>query len=136
MSDESRLERSRQWFDAAINDLIAAKTLMNHGLFAHACFLSQQSAEKGMKGFVAIEKNPARSHSLGELLSALPQDARLIDLEPSRLDRFYPFARKTPPFRAGMNSTGGEAAQCRRRRPSTVRWVACLSRELYNYTVC
>lgn len=89
MSDESRLERSRQWFDAAINDLIAAKTLMDHGMFAHACFLSQQSAEKGMKGFIAIEQNPARSHSLGELLSALPQDARLIDLEPSRLDRFY-----------------------------------------------
>ena len=89
MSDESRLERSRQWFDAAMNDLVAAKTLMDHGLFAHACFLSQQSAEKGMKGFVAIEQNPARSHSLGELLSDLPQDARLIDLEPSRLDRFY-----------------------------------------------
>lgn len=89
MSDESRLERSRQWFDAAMNDLVAAKTLMDHGMFAHACFLSQQSAEKGMKGFIAIEQNPARSHSLGELLSTLPQDARLIDLEPSRLDRFY-----------------------------------------------
>jgi HEPN domain-containing protein len=45
---ESRYEAKRWWLTAQ-DDLEAAKTMHQAGNFSHACFLSQQSAEKAMK---------------------------------------------------------------------------------------
>lgn len=89
MSDEARRERSRQWFEAAYDDLIAGETLQHSELYAQSCFFAQQAAEKAMKGFLSIQQNPPHGHSLGALLKSLPPDKTLLAMEPSRLDRFY-----------------------------------------------
>ncbi len=55
MSDEARLDRSRQWFDAAFDELRASKTLLYTGHYAQSCFYAQQSVEKAMKGIMAAD---------------------------------------------------------------------------------
>ncbi|AWP23666.1 hypothetical protein C4901_10285 [Acidiferrobacter sp. SPIII_3] len=89
MSDEARRERSRQWIEAAYDDLLAAQTLQQAGLYAQSCFFAQQAAEKAMKGFLSIRQSAPHGHSLATLLKNLPPDESLLALEPSRLDRFY-----------------------------------------------
>ena len=93
MSDETRLDRSRQWFDAAFDELKAAKTLLDAGSYAQSCFYAQQSVEKAMKGVMAADGKAITTHSIAKLMINLPQDNQLDDLEPIRLDKFYILTR-------------------------------------------
>jgi HEPN domain-containing protein len=115
MSVEEHLSRSRQWFEAAWNDLEAARLLMNGKIYNTACFMAQQAAEKSFKGLiVATGKTYPRSHSLGSLMGELPENVDLSALEPGRLDRYYiapRYPESLPPEGSIVQSYGLRDAQ-------------------------
>jgi HEPN domain-containing protein len=90
---KSRYEAERWWLTAQ-DDLEAAKTLHETGKFSHACFLSQQSAEKAVKAlWFAIDGDPW-GHSIQKLVMQFPQQSLLRDLQiwltnAAHLDKFY-----------------------------------------------
>ncbi len=45
----TRENQARRWLDAAVEDLRHARHAEEGGFFAHACFSSQQAAEKSVK---------------------------------------------------------------------------------------
>ncbi|MDR2964440.1 MAG: HEPN domain-containing protein [Treponema sp.] len=60
-----------EWFNYSTNDLISAKHLFNN-LYPKqteiACYLSQQCAEKALKGFLFFkDTTPPKTHNLVEL---------------------------------------------------------------------
>jgi HEPN domain-containing protein len=82
-----------KWFAQAEYDLRAAQTNADNALYAYACFIAQQAAEKALKAFLYGQgERPVLGHSVATLcgraaksrkeFSALAQKAR-------RLDRFY-----------------------------------------------
>jgi len=65
---------TREWFKYSLNDLTSARHLF-HGLRPRqseiACYLSQQSAEKALKGYLFSKGiEPPRTHNLVELCQA------------------------------------------------------------------
>lgn len=46
---------ARRWVDQATHDLDTADLLVEHGRYPVACFLSQQSAEKALKGLLYLD---------------------------------------------------------------------------------
>jgi HEPN domain-containing protein len=61
-------EPVRQWMRRARDDLAVARLVYREDYFSHACFLSQQSIEKALKGYLlwAAHDYP-RVHRLAEL---------------------------------------------------------------------
>ena len=58
-----------QWLDKAEEDLTVARLVLKEGHYSHACFLSQQCAEKALKGVLLAKANLyPRTHKLVELL--------------------------------------------------------------------
>jgi HEPN domain-containing protein len=90
---ESRYEAKRWWLTAQ-DDLEAAKTMHQAGKFSHACFLSQQSAEKAMKAlWFDIDSDPW-GHSVQKLVLQFPQQDLLRNIQDwltkaAYLDKFY-----------------------------------------------
>ena len=67
----SGIELAHEWFKYSQNDLISAQHLFNN-LYPKqteiACYLSQQCAEKALKGFFLFKNTePPRTHNLIEL---------------------------------------------------------------------
>ncbi len=73
---------SDEWFERGDGDLLSARVIVDgHGYMATACFLSQQAAEKYLKGFLAWHRVEFRwIHDLLELLCR-GIDARFGELE-------------------------------------------------------
>lgn len=94
MSQSKAQYEAQRWLLTASEDLDAAKTLHEASKFSHACFLSQQSAEKAMKAlWFAIDSDPW-GHSIQRLVMEFPQQDMLADMEnwqaqAAYLDRFY-----------------------------------------------
>ncbi|HEU0295826.1 MAG TPA: HEPN domain-containing protein [Anaerolineales bacterium] len=90
---ESRYEAKRWWLTAQ-DDLEAAKTMHQAGKFSHACFLSQQSAEKAMKAlWFDIDSDPW-GHSVQKLVLQFPKQNLLRNIQDwlaqaAYLDKFY-----------------------------------------------
>ena len=90
---ESRYEAKRWWLTAQ-EDLEAAKTLHGADKYSHACFLSQQSAEKALKAlWLAIDDDPW-GHSIQKLVMQFPRQVMLRGIEnwlthAAYLDKFY-----------------------------------------------
>jgi HEPN domain-containing protein len=90
---DARYEANRWWLTAQ-DDLEAAKTMHQAGKHSHACFLSQQSAEKAMKAlWFAMDSDPW-GHSVQKLVMQFPQQARLPTIQnwitqAAYLDKFY-----------------------------------------------
>lgn len=90
---KSRYEAERWWLTAQ-DDLEAAKTMHETGKFSHACFLSQQSAEKAIKAlWLAIDGDPW-GHSIQKLVMQYPEQNMLQDMKTwltnaAYLDKFY-----------------------------------------------
>ena len=60
----------KQWLDRAAEDLVVAQLLLEEEHFAHACFLSQQGVEKGLKSFLLYSTGAyPRTHRLVDLLA-------------------------------------------------------------------
>jgi HEPN domain-containing protein len=94
MSQRESLYEARRWWLTAQEDLEAAKTLHETKKFSHACFLSQQSAEKAVKAlWFAIDGDPW-GHSIQKLVMQFPQQNKLPNLpdwlvQAAYLDKFY-----------------------------------------------
>jgi HEPN domain-containing protein len=64
--------RSRDWFDQAARDLEQAQLSESQGYHEWACFASQQSAEKAVKGLHLRLGQEAWGHTVAKLLKDLP----------------------------------------------------------------
>jgi HEPN domain-containing protein len=91
--DKNRHEADR-WLQTAKEDIQAAQVLLDGGLYAHACFLAQQCAEKAVKAmWYLLDKDPW-GHSIQKLVSEFPQPEVITDSyswiqRAAYLDRFY-----------------------------------------------
>jgi HEPN domain-containing protein len=94
MSQSKSHYEAQRWWLTAQEDLEVAKSLHEAGKYSHACFLSQQSAEKAMKAFwLSIDGDPW-GHSIQKLVMQFPQQTLLEDVQTwlahaGYLDRFY-----------------------------------------------
>ena len=94
MSQSEALYEANRWWLTAQEDLEAARTLHETNKFSHACFLSQQSAEKAMTAlWFAIDSDPW-GHSVQKLIMQFPQPGMLPDVQSwqtqaAYLDKFY-----------------------------------------------
>jgi len=85
---------AQEWFDLADNDELAAATLLKESVApSTVCFLSQQCAEKYLKGLMAFEDiDVVRVHDLAQLVNLLkpsvPEVAKLTD-EFVLLNKYY-----------------------------------------------
>lgn len=81
---------AERWLQMATDDLAFAKLGLQHGYFANVCFLSQQAAEKALKGLLVQHTGThPRVHNLVELINrcepfaprlvAFQDDARILD---------------------------------------------------------
>jgi HEPN domain-containing protein len=94
MSLDKNIHESERWLQTAKEDFQAAQVLLDSGLYAHACFLAQQCAEKAVKAmWYFLDKDPW-GHSIQRLVSEFPQleviaDPALWIQRAAHLDRFY-----------------------------------------------
>lgn len=94
MSQSESLYEAKRWWLTAQEDLEAARSLHEAKKFSHACFLSQQSAEKAMKAlWFALDSDPW-GHSIQKLVMQFPYPNRLRDksnwlTQAAFLDKFY-----------------------------------------------
>lgn len=94
MSQSEALYEAKRWWLTAQEDLEAAKALHETKKYSHACFLSQQSAEKAMKAlWLAIDGDPW-GHSIQKLVMQFPQQNMLHNLQgwlshAAHLDKFH-----------------------------------------------
>lgn len=82
----------RRWLEFAQEDLIAAETMLEKGIYNQACFHSQQGIEKGLKGFLRSQQRDIhKTHALVELVAM----CRMLDASFSGLDET---CRKLDPY--------------------------------------
>ena len=96
MSTEKNIQEARRWVKKAEDDLDSANILKKNGKYAHACFHSQQSAEKAIKAVWYLSDADPWGHSIKKLIDDLEKvDLKLFNkfkplLRPAMvLDRFY-----------------------------------------------
>lgn len=86
-------EEGRRWVDQALRDLDDACFARDGGRYNLACFLSQQAAEKALKGLLYLrEEELARGDSVADLCDrAAKHDPAFADIRPraAGLDLFY-----------------------------------------------
>lgn len=82
---------AQRWLQFAREDLRMAELALEEEIFNQACFHSQQSAEKSVKGLLCHQmKTPPRTHLMSDLLRQLnPNAFNAIRVEVLLLDRFY-----------------------------------------------
>jgi HEPN domain-containing protein len=94
MSRTKSRHRAERWLQTAEEDLQAAQTLLDAGLYAQACFYAQQSAEKAVKSlWYCVDADPW-GHSVQRLVAEFPRSADMPDLDVwieqgALLDKFY-----------------------------------------------
>jgi len=89
----NNISEARRWTDEAESDIVAAEWLASGRFYSKACFLSQQAAEKALKGYL-ISKGVRDTvgHSTDYLLQRCMRfDKTLKEFGRSckRLDRHY-----------------------------------------------
>jgi len=90
---EDRHEAGR-WLKTAEEDLQAAKALQQAGMYAHACFLSQQCGEKAVKAIWYLISEEPWGHSIQRLVMQFPKPELFSERESwlqraASLDKFY-----------------------------------------------
>jgi HEPN domain-containing protein len=94
MSQSKSQYEANRWWLTAQEDLDVAKSLHESGKYSHACFLSQQGAEKAMKALcLSIDSDPW-GHSIQKLVMEFPQQELLQNGQvwlsyAAYLDKFY-----------------------------------------------
>lgn len=81
-----------RWCAFARQDLAAAEVLSKERLFAPACLHAQQSAEKSLKGILALlrpDDSLPRTHSISELVGRLEDLRGRLPEGIDTLDAFY-----------------------------------------------
>ena len=83
----------RRWLEFAQEDLVAAETMLEKGIYNLACFHSQQGIEKGLKGFLySRNKAISRTHALVELVArcvTFDKDFSALEETCRKLDPYY-----------------------------------------------
>ena len=83
----------RRWLEFSQEDLVAAETMLEKGIYNLACFHSQQGIEKGLKGFLCSRKKAiSRTHALVELVAhclAFDKDFSALEETCRKLDPYY-----------------------------------------------
>jgi HEPN domain-containing protein len=84
-------ELAERWLRFAQEDLPMADSALDQQIYNQTCFHAQQCVEKSLQALIALRgHNTPRSHSISELLAALPEpqfDDATDDL--SDLDNYY-----------------------------------------------
>lgn len=94
MSVSKNRHEAERWLLTAEEDLHAAETLLNAGLFAHACFYAQQTGEKAIKALWYLVDADPWGHSVQRLVMEFPDKACVPHVEKwiahaALLDKFY-----------------------------------------------
>ena len=92
MANNVRLSSAAAWFAYAVEDIKAARTLMEAGQYPIACFHAQQAAEKAFKGLLSATNDVEKGHSVSHLaktIHELQYDANEPLPPVGKLDRFY-----------------------------------------------
>lgn len=98
------MDRSKDWLRQAERDLEVGRRTANDGFYEHACFLSQQGAEKAVKAVCQAEKVAVWGHMISGLLRELsafldiPSD---VENAGKALDHHYIAARYPNSFESG-----------------------------------
>jgi len=92
LTDDRR--EAERWLSTAEADLRAARALEREGMYAHACFLAQQCAEKSLKAMWHVLGQEPWGHSIQKLIREYPEPDRLPGVDDciqraARLDKFY-----------------------------------------------
>lgn len=84
---------AKRWFLQALRDLDDAKFNLSGKRYNVACFLSQQSAEKGLKAYLFFKgAEEVCWHSVGDLCrdaESFDKDFEEIENAASSLDKYY-----------------------------------------------
>lgn len=84
---------AKEWFRKAEDDLLSVRAILKEGAPSTACFLSQQVAEKYLKGLLVFLNAPfPKVHDLLQLetlLASLSHDIRSIHNDLLLLNRYY-----------------------------------------------
>jgi HEPN domain-containing protein len=79
MSRAKNRYEAHRWLQTAQEDLHAAKVLHDSGVYAQACYLSQQCAEKCLKAmWYPLDRDPW-GHSIKRLVREFPELQRISD---------------------------------------------------------
>src|SRR5574341_1044496 len=81
MSQSDARYEAKRWWLTAQDDFEAAETMHQAGKYSHACFLSQQSAEKAMKALWFATDSDPWVHSVQKLVMQFPQQDRLHNIQ-------------------------------------------------------
>jgi len=87
MGTEKNIQEAIRWIKTAEDDLDSATILKKNGKYAHACFHSQQSAEKALKAVWYHSDADPWGHSKKKLIDDLEQ----VDIK--RYKKFKPLLR-------------------------------------------
>ncbi|MEW6638553.1 MAG: HEPN domain-containing protein [Actinomycetota bacterium] len=86
------MNRYRDWLDQAGANLLHAERSVEMGDYAWACFAAQQAAEAALKALHMRHGQVAWGHSVLDLISALPEEARpgrSLEEKARTLDKYY-----------------------------------------------
>lgn len=87
------LDEARRWLSQAQYDLQAARVNEQNGIYAWACFLCQQSAEKALKAFLYAQgEGPVIGHSsfrLAQECTGFDPEFATIERACKKLDGYY-----------------------------------------------
>jgi len=95
MSLDKDQYEARRWLDTAVEDLDAARALLEKEKFSHACFFAQQCGEKSLKALWYSLGQESRGHSIQKLIGELPEESaasgKLKEFleDGAVLDRYY-----------------------------------------------
>jgi len=94
MSQSKAKYEANRWYETAKEDFQAAQTLEKANMFAHACFMAQQCAEKAVKALWFYVDEDPWGHSIQRLIMQFPkqelfQDSELWLENGALLDKYY-----------------------------------------------
>ena len=94
MSQSKNRYQAERWLLTAEEDLHAAESLSQAGLYAQACFYTQQAGEKALKSLWYLVDADPWGHAVQRLVADFPRRAEIPDLETwieqaALLDKFY-----------------------------------------------
>ncbi len=95
------MNRGRDWFAQAKDDLHWAEDTFKARRYAQVCFIAQQVAEKSLKALALLKGYVGvRSHSILQITKALDIDGEIKQMA-KRLDQYYISARYPDAFIEG-----------------------------------
>jgi HEPN domain-containing protein len=115
MKEENNKELAKEWFKRAEDDERAIKNLLKEGgPFSIICFLSQQMAEKYLKGYLVFNRKKFKKiHDLGkilELCKEIDKSFSKITEDCDFLTRYYIASRYPGDFFEGISDKEAKSA--------------------------